>query len=70
MQRTMEKNLGKEVLILMRWGVSIRGVLKAVDAQLNCIIENADELVEGEMKSLGTVLIRGDNIIMVSSASL
>lgn len=68
MQKILGQNLGKEVLILMRWDVSIRGVLKAVDAQLNCIIEMADEIVEGEAKPLGTILIRGDNIIMVSAS--
>jgi len=68
MQKILGQNLGKEVLILMRWDVSIRGVLKAVDAQLNCIIEKADEIVEGEAKPLGTILIRGDNIIMVSAS--
>ncbi|MFX0196947.1 MAG: LSM domain-containing protein [Candidatus Hodarchaeota archaeon] len=68
MQKILGQNLGKEVLILMRWGVSIRGVLKAVDAQLNCIIEKADEIVEGGAKPLGTILIRGDNIIMVSAS--
>ena len=68
MQDIMGKNLGKEVLIVLRWGVSIRGVLRAVDAQMNVIIENADEIVKDKLKPLGTILIRGDNIVMVTAS--
>jgi len=68
MLNIMEKNIGREILIVLRWGMSIRGILKAVDAQMNVLIEKADEIVNGELKSLGTILVRGDNIIMVTAS--
>ncbi len=67
MQNNLEKNLGKEVLIVLRWGVSIRGILKSVDPQMNVLIENADEIVNEEVIPRGSMLIRGDNIIMVTA---
>jgi small nuclear ribonucleoprotein len=68
MQNIMEKNLDREILVVLRWGISIRGVLKAVDAQMNALIEKADEIVNDEVRPLGTILIRGDNIIMVTAS--
>ena len=68
MLNIMEQNVGREILIVLRWGMSIRGILKAVDAQMNVLIEKADEIVDGELKPLGTILVRGDNIIMVTAS--
>jgi len=68
MLNIMEKKIDREILIVLRWGMSIRGILKAVDAQMNVLIEKADEIVNGELKPLGTILVRGDNIIMVTAS--
>ena len=68
MQEIIEKNLGKEIIVVLRWGLSIRGILQSADAQMNVLIENAEEIIDDGTKSLGTILIRGDNIILVTSS--
>ena len=63
----LERSKGKVVLLKLGGGETIRGRLEAVDMHLNITLHDAEE-VSGDNKTrpIGTVLVRGDNIIMVS----
>jgi len=63
----LEKSKGKAVLLKLRGGEAIRGRLEGVDMHLNITLDDAEE-VSGDNKTrpIGTVLVRGDNIIVVS----
>ena len=58
---------GKRVLIKLKKGPEISGLLQALDLHLNMWLENAGQISEGETIKLGTVLVRGGNILYVSS---
>ncbi len=59
--------IGKKVIIRLKSSMSIRGTVKSFDAHMNVVLENAEELEDGELKAkLGTLLLRGGNIIFVS----
>ncbi len=59
--------LNKEVLVLCKGNTSYRGTLKAFDAHINLVLENAAELKNGEISTkYGKVLVRGDSVILVS----
>jgi len=59
--------IDKEVLVVLKGNHQVRGTLIAFDVHMNLHLENASELVEGEMKTkYGKVLVRGDSVIMVS----
>ena len=59
--------IDKEVLVVLKGNHQVRGTLRAFDVHMNLHLENASELVEGEMKTkYGKVLVRGDSVIMVS----
>jgi small nuclear ribonucleoprotein len=64
--KILEENLGNMVLIKTRDGVALRGVLRSFDQHLNVVLENAEELGKENIRKLGTVVIRGDNIILIS----
>jgi small nuclear ribonucleoprotein len=63
----LNKVLGQQVLIRLKSNMNIRGRIVSFDAHMNVVIENAEELEDGELKiKLGTILLRGGNIIFVS----
>ena len=57
---------GKRVLIKLKRGIEISGILHAMDLHLNMWLEEAEETTDDEKVKLGTILVRGDNIIYVS----
>ena len=57
---------GKRVLIKLKKGTEISGILQAMDLHLNMWLENAEQISDEKKIKLGTLLVRGDNIIYVS----
>ncbi|MCD6085181.1 MAG: RNA-binding protein [Desulfurococcales archaeon] len=67
-QRLLSENLGSVVLVKLRGNKLLRGKLKSFDQHLNIVLEDADEISSSGAKKLGTVIIRGENVILVSPA--
>ncbi|MEM5815180.1 MAG: LSm family protein [Candidatus Aenigmatarchaeota archaeon] len=60
----LDKAKGKRVLIRLKNGEEITGVLKALDLHLNLWLDDAEIRKNGETKiKVGTILIRGDTIV-------
>jgi len=65
--KVLDESVGKIVLIKLKGGKVIRGTLQGFDQHMNLSLETAEEVLEdGKSNSLGTLIVRGDNIIMVS----
>ncbi|MCI4438165.1 MAG: RNA-binding protein [Ignisphaera sp.] len=65
--KILAESLGQMVLIKLRGGKSIRGRLRSYDMHLNVVLDNAEEeMNDGSWRKLGTVLIRGENIVVIS----
>ncbi len=64
----LEKAKEKRVMIRLKNGAEITGILQAFDLHLNVWIESAEERKDDKQVKLGTVLIRGDTIIYISPA--
>ncbi|MCD6089265.1 RNA-binding protein [Candidatus Bathyarchaeota archaeon] len=63
----LEKSIGKTVLIKLRGGKSIRGQLKGFDQHLNLVLDKAEDITDTEnVKELGLIIVRGDNVVMIS----
>ena len=57
---------GKRVLIKLKKGMEISGILQAMDLHLNMWLEAAELISDDQKTKLGTTLVRGDNILYVS----
>jgi small nuclear ribonucleoprotein len=54
-------------MVKLKGGIEIRGVMSAYDVHMNIVLENAEQLENGEVKrKLGRMLIRGDSIIFLT----
>jgi small nuclear ribonucleoprotein len=59
--------LNNTVIVGMKGGYEIRGIMVAFDVHMNIVLEKAEQLQNGEPKrGLGKVLLRGDSVIYVS----
>ncbi|RLG73082.1 MAG: RNA-binding protein [Methanobacteriota archaeon] len=63
----LERALNSRVVIKLRGGRELRGILEAYDLHLNLVVVDAEEM-EGEepRRRLGTVIVRGDNVVFLS----
>ncbi len=63
----LEQNLGKMVIVRLKGGRSLRGKLKGFDQHLNLVIEETEDTTSVEnVKRLGLIIVRGDNVVLVS----
>lgn len=61
---------GKEVLIQLKGNQQYVGTLMAFDMHINIALDNAKEVIDGEVKkNIGLTFLRGDTIIYISPAS-
>ena len=65
----LSKSLDQRVLIKLKGNRELRGKLIGFDQHMNLILENAEEISnsdEATLKNLGTIIVRGDNVIIIS----
>jgi small nuclear ribonucleoprotein len=63
--------LGKPVIIKLKGNRSFRGTLDGYDIHMNLVLDDAEELLNNEsndenIKKLGSVVVRGDNVVYIS----
>ncbi|HLC65367.1 MAG TPA: LSM domain-containing protein [Candidatus Nanoarchaeia archaeon] len=64
---TLNRARDKRVIVELKSQKQLIGTLKSFDIHINVVLDNADEMAEGEVKrKLGTVFLRGDTIILIS----
>ncbi|MEE9525558.1 MAG: LSm family protein [Candidatus Woesearchaeota archaeon] len=65
----LNKSKGKRVIVELKNDKVYVGTLNAFDIHINVVLEEAEEMVDGEVKrKLGVVFIRGDTITIISPA--
>ena len=65
--KILEESLGKLVLLRLRGNRSLRGKLQGFDMHMNLVLEEADDISNLEnIKNLGTIIVRGDNVVIIS----
>ncbi len=65
--KVLDESINQIVLIKLKGGKTIRGNLLGFDQHMNLLIDSSEEVsAEGNSKSLGTIVVRGDNVVMIS----
>jgi len=54
------------VIISLKGGREIRGVLQGYDVHMNLVLDKAEEEIGGATSKLGTLIVRGDNVIYIT----
>src|SRR2546421_8201696 len=65
--KIFEESLNKVVLVQLKGGRSVRGRLYSFDQHMNLVLEEAEDVTNTDAtKKLGTIIVRGDNVVLVS----
>lgn len=65
----LNNSMHKSVLVRLKGTRHLRGKLMAFDQHMNLVMDETEELEADEVKSkIGTVIVRGDNILYISPA--
>ena len=65
--KVLDESINKTVLIKLKGNKTIRGNLLGFDQHMNLLLDQAEEIPsDGDSKSLGSLVVRGDNVVMIS----
>ena len=65
--KVLDESVGKVVLIKLKGGKVIRGNLHGFDQHMNLLLQDSVELLEdSKTNDLGTIVVRGDNVVIIS----
>ncbi len=65
--KVLDESINQVVLIKLKGSKTIRGNLLGFDQHMNLLLDSSEEIpAEGESKGLGTIVVRGDNVVMIS----
>ena len=64
--KIFEQSLNQVVLVELKGGRGVRGKLFSFDQHMNLVLEDAEEVSSDQGKKLGTIVVRGDNVVLVS----
>ena len=65
--KVLDESINKMVLIKLKGNKTIRGNLLGFDQHMNLLLDQTEEVPsEGDSISLGSIVVRGDNVIMIS----
>jgi small nuclear ribonucleoprotein len=65
--KVLDESINKVVLIKLKGGKTIRGSLLGFDQHMNLLLDQSEEITtSGDSTSLGTIIVRGDNVVMIS----
>ena len=65
--KVLDESINKVVLIKLKGGKTLRGNLLGFAQHMNLLLDKSEVIAsEGDSKSLGSIVVRGDNVVMIS----
>jgi len=65
----LEKSVNKKVSLLLKDNRVLEGTLSGYDDYLNMVLEDTQETNGDQVKRLGTVILRGNNVVSITPQS-
>jgi small nuclear ribonucleoprotein len=63
----LDQVLNKQpVIVSLKGGRELRGILQGYDVHMNLVLDRAEEIAGNEVHMVGTLIVRGDNVIYIS----
>jgi small nuclear ribonucleoprotein len=62
----LEKTLNKRISLSLKDNRILEGKLVGYDEHMNLVLENTDEVMEGKVRKLNTVILRGSNVVSIT----
>ncbi|KAK5577553.1 hypothetical protein RB653_002496 [Dictyostelium firmibasis] len=60
--------IGRPVVVKLNNGVEYRGILEVVDGNMNIVMEQTEEYLNGQLKTkYGDCFLRGNNVLYISA---
>ena len=64
----LEKQLNSRLLVTLKDGRTMEGKLVGFDQYMNLVLEETDERKDQQTRRLGTVVLRGNNVLSMGQA--
>ena len=61
----LEKSVNRNVSLLLKDGRILEGKLTGFDEYMNMILEDTEETKDEQVRRLGSVILRGNNIVTI-----
>jgi len=65
-QNLLERSIEKQVSIKLKDGRIMEGKLVGYDEYMNMVLEGTEEENNNERRRLGTVILRGNNVVSIT----
>ncbi|GGM77778.1 RNA-binding protein [Thermogymnomonas acidicola] len=63
--KMLEESLNRQVSLLLKDNRVLEGTLTGYDEHMNMVLEDVEESGENVTRKLGTVVIRGSNVVRI-----
>jgi small nuclear ribonucleoprotein len=64
--KVLENALNREILLVLKDSRVLEGKLVGFDEYMNLVLEDTEETREEQVRRLGTVVLRGNNVVTIS----
>ncbi len=61
----LEKSLNKTVSLLLKDSRVLKGTLVGYDDYMNMVLEDTEETMGDQVRRIGTVVLRGNNVVTI-----
>ena len=64
--KVLENSMNKNIRLLLKDSRVLEGKLVGFDDYMNMVLEDTEETFNEEVRRLGTIIIRGNNVVSIS----